>query len=302
MNNKLSVIIPSHREIFLQETIDDLLRNAREDIEVIVCLDSVDPETPLKEDKRVKVFKAPVKLGMRKCINVGAQIADGKYIMKSDAHCSFSEGFDVKLKEDCEPNWISIPRRYQLDPEKWERKKIKKYIDYLYTFPPYVKDGELFPIQTKKWRGEGGSEGSSMYRENERKDILIDDIMSFQGSCYFMHASHFEKIGNLNYRNFGPFGHESTELSLKTWLSGGRVVRNKNVWYAHLRQGKKWRLSRGFEKEEYQQAVDYTYKIFFGNWNGKTHELKYFINKFRPLDMWPKDWFSDKEIEIFKNA
>jgi len=298
VNNKLSVIIPSHREIFLQETVDSLLNSSIEEIEVIVCLDYENPEKPLKKDERVKIIQTPKKVGMRRVINIGSHVADGKYIMKCDAHCSFEEGFDVKLKKDCEPNWISVPRRYDLDPDKWSRKRKHRYIDHIYIFPPSIKDGKILPLKATKWRGKLGSEGSSSYREKDRKDILIDDLMSFQGSCYFMHKSHFMKLGGLDYANFGPFGHEATEISLKTWMMGGRVIRNKNTWYAHLRQGK-LRLSRGFTSKEYQQAVDHTYNLCFGDWSGKKYDIKYFTDKFQPLDLWPKDGFSEEEVKEF---
>ena len=40
----LSVIIPSRNEVFLQQTIDDVLRNAVGEIEVIAVLDGYWPE------------------------------------------------------------------------------------------------------------------------------------------------------------------------------------------------------------------------------------------------------------------
>ena len=57
-------------------------------------------------------------------MNEAARIAKGKYIMKLDAHCMLDDGWDEKLKANCEYDWTVIPRMYVLDGEKWEPKKL----------------------------------------------------------------------------------------------------------------------------------------------------------------------------------
>ena len=52
MNDKVSVIVPSRNEIFLNKTVEDLFRTATGEIEVIVILDGYWPETlPDVKDK-----------------------------------------------------------------------------------------------------------------------------------------------------------------------------------------------------------------------------------------------------------
>src|SRR3989344_259711 len=122
MMPKVSIIIPSRDERYLQKTIDDLLVKAEGEIEIVVILDGYWPKTPLKNDPRVTVlhhgtvFDNP---GMRESINRGILISRGKFIMKLDEHCMVDRSFDVKLAADCEDNWVVIPRRYRLDPENW---------------------------------------------------------------------------------------------------------------------------------------------------------------------------------------
>jgi len=302
MKNKLSVIIPSCREPFLQQTIDGILRSSKEEIEIIVYLDYYEPKEKLIHDKRVIVLKTPEKVGMRKCINLAANVANGDYLLKCDAHCLFDEGFDVKLKKNIELNWVSVPRRYLLNPKGWKRRKKRKYIDYLYITPPKVINGKPKGLDGKKWRGECGDNGSKLYLEEKRSDILIDDIMAFQGSCWFMHRSHFYNINGLDYINFGSSGRESLEISFKTLLSGGRVVRNKNTWYAHLMRGTKYAKPKEFSKDEYNKSVNYIFKLCFNDWPGKIMDFKEVIDKFMPLDHWPVDWFSKEDIEVFKNG
>ena len=48
---KVSVIIPSRNEHFLQKTIDDLLEKAEGDVEIVVVMDGTDQD--VRQDKRV---------------------------------------------------------------------------------------------------------------------------------------------------------------------------------------------------------------------------------------------------------
>ena len=63
---RVSVIIPSRNERYLQHTIDSLLTNSAGDVEVIVVLDGGPwPDPPLKDDKRLVVIRHNESTGMR---------------------------------------------------------------------------------------------------------------------------------------------------------------------------------------------------------------------------------------------
>ena len=295
---KLSVIIPARNEPFLNKTVDGLFENAKEEIEVIVMLDGYWPDPPLKAHDNLVIVHMGTVQGMRENINAAAKIATGKYIMKTDAHCLFAKGFDKVLKADCEPDWLSVPRRYSLDGKNW--KKRRKPIDYLYLTYPYGID-KLYGagFHGKKWHGEHGLTGGYYYKEKQRKDILIDDIIAFQGSCWFMHRELFFKIECLDAANYN-FHQEALELGMKVWLSGGRVIRNKKTWYAHLHKGKQygrgfWLSKRGMVKSEIFSA-----DIWMNNkWPGQIHDIKWLIDKFWPLEGWPEDWWDPKYGEAW---
>ena len=55
---------------------------------------------------------------MKSAINHAVALAKGKYLLKTDIHCMFGEGFDIVLATDCKDDWIVIPRRYNLHAEK----------------------------------------------------------------------------------------------------------------------------------------------------------------------------------------
>src|SRR3989304_9736446 len=115
----LSILIPARNEIFLQQTISDLLTKAEGSIEVIAIFDGYWPIPQLTEDIRLKIIHRGRPQGMRAAINAGASIAKGRYLMKCDAHCMFEQGYDKILVNECDKNWVVVPRRYSLDPEKW---------------------------------------------------------------------------------------------------------------------------------------------------------------------------------------
>jgi len=288
-----SIIIPARNEPFLQNTIDDIFKNTAGKIEVIAMLDAYWPNPPLKDHSNLITVHTGKVEGMRNNINSAARIATGKYLMKCDAHCMFGEGFDEILKADCEENWVSVPSRYSLDAEKWER--TRGPVDYMYLTFPYNLD-ELYGtgFHAKKWKGEHGFTGSFWYKEKEKKNILIDDLLTFQGSCWFMHKKHFFDIECLDANNYN-FHQEAQEIGFKTWLSDGRVIRNKKTWYAHLHKGKKH--GRGFllSKRLMVESEVYSTDFWMNNrWPKQTRNLKWLIDKFWPLENWPEDWDDPK--------
>ena len=289
--DKLSVIVPSRNCIFLKPTVDDIFEKAASDIEVIVVLDGCWPEVPLSPNKNLVVVHKGEVYGMRANINTAARISKGKYIMKCDDHCMFAEGFDEILKADCEPDWLAVPSRYSLDPEKWER--TKGPIDYLtLSFPFNTETVKGTGLHDMKWRGESGVLGGYFHREKERKHILIDDIITFQGSCWFMHKKRFFDIECLKEK---PLRQEAEELSFKVWLSGGRVIRNKKTWYAHLYKGRRYPDNFKLSRRQIVESEMYYNDLWMNNkWPGQTRTMEWLIDKFWPLGGWPGDWKDPK--------
>lgn len=98
-NYDLSIIIPSRNEEFLNRTVEDICKNKRGKTQIIVGLDGSWPSEPLESHKDVVVLFYPESIGQRAISNQCVKLSRAKYIMKVDAHCSFDEGFDVKMME-----------------------------------------------------------------------------------------------------------------------------------------------------------------------------------------------------------
>lgn len=278
-----SIIIPSRNEQFMPRTVADILAKAAGDIEIIVVLDGYWSAEPIPNDPRVIVLHRSQPMGMRAAINGAAAIAKGKYLMKTDGHCMFAPGFDQVLKADCEDNWLAIPRRYSLDAELWECKP-KAPIDYHYLDCPFTnKDG--FQFHGVPWAEKG----------RERADVLIDDLMSWQGSMWFMHAEHFHKrLHGMSEIGYGTFSQEPQEIGNKTWLGGGRIVVNKNTWYAHLHKGKQYGRGYHIGRTEIAEGHEYSARYWMHQ------NIEWLIEKFWPVPTWPDNWRD--LIEQFRNT
>jgi len=234
----LSVIIPSYKDPLLHKTIDSLLENARGEIEIIPVLDGYWPVTAIKNDPRIRILHLGKNRGMRGAINAGIMISRGEFLMRTDEHCSFGEGYDVILTKDCEPNWIVTPRRYFLDPVKWEVMDIPP-VDYM----------KLKIVNYDRGQKFSGVEWPS--RTEERKDVMIDETMAMQGSCWMMPHEWWNKvIGELQSEGYDTHYQDSHEMVFKTWKAGGKLMVNKNTWHAHKHRDFPRTHSYGGEKAD----------------------------------------------------
>lgn len=252
----VSAIIPSRSAQWLAKTVKDLLDKAEGEIEVIVVYDGRWPESdelPEDDPRLIQIHHGELHnhYGMRASINTGIAISKGDYIFVIDEQCAVDQGYDVKLVTDCEDDWVVIPRRKRLDAETWTLiEDGRQDIDYMKIDYPYQRPYD-------KTCGLHGAE----WKRPERADILIDDTPTMQGSCYFMKRSWWDTIlpNGLDDENYGTFTQEAQEISMATWLSGGRVVVNKKTWYAHWHKGSKGK-GYGFSREQYKKHMQGTEK------------------------------------------
>src|SRR3990167_2901933 len=115
----LSLIIPSRSEQFLARTMADALAHMRGDTDIYAILDGAPADPPLPADPRVHVLYHEVSIGQRAAANEAANMSTAKYVMKVDAHCSFDDGFDVKLMADMQDNWTVAPLMRNLHAFNW---------------------------------------------------------------------------------------------------------------------------------------------------------------------------------------
>ena len=220
---KLSVVIPSFKDPYLQKTIDSLLENSElgTQLEVIPVLGGCWQD--LKQDPRVTIVHTGTDRGMRGHINAGMSVARGEFVMRLDSHCILGKGYDRILTETCEPNWIVTAKRFFLDPVKWEVMDLPP-VEYERLVIMKDDNGNEIKFTGQPWKG----------RSEERKDVMIDEMTAMQGSMWVMPRKWFnEVIGELQIEGYGPLYQDSHEVTFKTWKAGGKLMLNKNTWFAH---------------------------------------------------------------------
>lgn len=279
----LTIIIPSKTEVFLKKTVEDVLEKSTGDIEILVGLDGYE-EKERVNDPRVKYFSmAPSNSNQkRQLVNQAVQMAKGEYIMSLDAHCMMAKGFDEQLIKDHQPNWVQIPRRNRLDAENWciQDQPGRPPIDYEYIMwrPVVNKQG----FHGYKWDS----------RTLERINIPIDDTMTIQGSCWFVQRDWFLKNNIFKDVGYTGWGQEGEEVAFTAWLTGGRVVTNKNTNFSHLHKGHKYGRMYHLNKSEALESYKYSYDFWINNrpLKGRIHNFDWLIEKFWPLPNWPSNW------------
>jgi len=316
---KLSVIIPARNEEFLLNTIEDVLKNSRGDTEVIAILDGYWPNPGIPDHPKLQIIHHTEATGQRQATNEGARLSQAEYIMKIDAHCSFDEGFDVKLMENCEYDWTVIPRMYVLDafhwrclscnheydqgPEKtlceqcngtkfekkiiWERKE-RKRTDYM-----WINDDLRMKYFDRPGLDGYGfkdmEQARKLFSHNKRPwaNKIITDVMTCIGAGWFMNRERYWELGGMD-EGHGSWGQMAVELSMKAWLSGGRMVVNKNTWFSHLprtQHGFTWPYHNPGSAQE--KARRHSKATTFGNqWPGQKYKWEWIIKKFAPMAGW----------------
>lgn len=216
---KLSVVIPSYRDPLLIKTIDSILENSGlgDDIEIIAVLDGYWPSFALREDKRIRYVHTGTRQGMREAINTGVRLARGEFIMRTDEHCMYGPNFAKIITDQCQPNWIMTAIRYFLDPVEWKVMDIEPYIYEKLK----IRDGKF---EGQRWRN----------RDKVRAKIKVDETMAMQGSFWVMPKKWWEDvIVELDTENYGEMYQDQHEMIFKTWKAGGKMMLNKNTWFAH---------------------------------------------------------------------
>jgi glycosyltransferase involved in cell wall biosynthesis len=302
---ELSILIPSRNEIFLKNTIEDIVKNREADTEVIVVLDGQWAEPAIPQYPDVNIIYIPEAIGQRAATNLACKLSKAKYVMKADAHCSFDKGFDRKMIEGFKKtgdNVTMVPimrnlwaydwkcfkcgwKTYQgKKPEKcgqcgrtdrlkmkmvWVGKNRPQSVSYCFDAEPHF---QYFTEYTK--------------RPEYQKAIKtgLTESMSIQGSCFLLTREKYNEL-NICDESFGSWGNQGIEVACKTWLSGGRVLINHNTWYAHLFRKEFPYLLKGV-----QDAKGKVKDMFWQNkYIQQKKPLRWLVEKFWPVPGWTQN-------------
>jgi glycosyltransferase involved in cell wall biosynthesis len=288
----LSIMIPARNEMFLAKTVEDILSNIEGDTEVIVILDGEWADPPIEDHPKVTIIHHSQSIGQRAATNEAVRLSTAKYVMKVDAHCAFDKGFDVKMMKEMQDNWTMIPvmrnlhafdwvcpeghRRYQGPSGKCTvcGKETKRDVVWIAKTNPqstaYYFDKDLH----FQYHGE--------YKRKQVGDIV--ETMSAQGSCFMLTKERYQAL-DICDQTWGSWGNQGTEVALKTWLSGGRLVVNRKTWYAHMfrTQGGDFSFPWPISGRDVEHARQCSRDIFLNDkWDKAVRPLHWLIEKFNP--------------------
>ena len=316
----LSVLIPARNEDYLLPTINTILAARERSTEIIVVADGQWPVEPIPDHPDVHLIYHPQSIGQRAATNEAARAARGTFVMKLDAHCMVGPGFDRLLIEPYEDGTLdrtvtTMPRLYNLHVFDWVCPSCGLHFyqgpektecgsrDDKGTFVPKSGCGAKGPLRKELiWQPRWNRMTDHMRFDQEMKFQYWKDykrrpdanpandfpeLMGNLGACIFMKRDRFFELGGMDEAH-GSWGQFGTEISCKSWLSGGRQVTNRRTWYSHL-----FRTQPGFSfpypnrGRDQDHARDYSRKLWLGNyWPGQIRPLSWLIRKFWPVPDW----------------
>jgi len=313
MKYDLSVLITARNEEFLKRTVEDVLDKRRGKTEVIVILDGAWANPPLEDHQDVTVLYHKESVGQRAAINEAAKLSKAKFIMKLDAHCILSEGFDVELMSKCDYDWTVIPTQYNLHAFNWKcnecgnewyqgkkpteclepgesRKKNEKCKSQ--SFKRVMVWKPRWHRKTTTWRFDSDLHFQywSAFKKRKEHEGDVVPTMSCLGACWFLHRDRYWDIGGMDEKH-GSWGQMGTELACKSWLSGGKMMTSKKSWFAHLfrTQGGDFTFPYPQSGNQVANARKHSQNMWRkGTWKGQKHPLSWLIERFWPVPGWDK--------------
>jgi len=292
VSKKICVVIPSRNETLLTRTVKQYFSSAKnpDDIKIDVILDGWDIfannksnqaiidiyrkqieeiKQMAESDQRITIHDLPDSLGVRHALNLALAKTDATYFIKLDAHCDLSPNWDVELIKSYEEAGLEtliIPRIRSMDPETFVYGT--RFFDYLYI------DSN---IHQRHW---------PEYAQREEAQKPVCEVMSNLGASWFSSVQYWWQLGGHDESLYG-WGESAPETSLKCWLSGGRQLLNKNVWFAHVfRRRFPYKVSAAGIQENKKRTKEYWLN---NQYPLQIHTIDWLVNKFRPVPTWDKE-------------
>jgi len=310
MKYDLSIVIPSRNEMFLSRTVKDIIDKKRGKTQVIAVLDGAWADPKVEDHPDVVVLHYSESIGQRAATNKGVSLSNAKYVAKTDAHCGFDEGFDVKLMADMKDDWTVVPIMRNLWAFDWVCEEGHKR--YQGRSGP-CRDCGKPTTRNFKWIGKNNPQSNSYtfttepkfryFREYRKtpeykkmlKETGLTYSMGLQGSFFMMTREKYWEL-NICDEHFGSWGSQGIEVGVKTWLSGGKVMINQKTWYAHMfrSQGGDFGFPYPLKDRKVKENRKLAKEYFFNNKFDKAiHPLSWLIKKFWPVPEW-----TDEDLQM----
>ena len=295
----LSVLIAARNEQFLAKTIEDVIAHSQADTEVIAVLDGAWPDPVVAQHPKVRLLHVPTAVGQRGAINLAARLSTATHIMKLDAHCAVSDGFDAELISVCDAVTTVVPRMYNLHAFDWVCRGCAART-YQGPMPQSCACGSTTFTQDVVWQPRWSRKSDFMRFDNtlhfqywgvygarpEAQPDIADQLCAI-GACWMMRRERYWELGGLDEQH-GGWGQMGVEIACKSWLSGGRQVVDKRAWFSHMfRTQPGFRFPYPMSSGDVDRARAHSRKLWMqGAWPGTRRPLAWLLERFAPVPDW----------------
>lgn len=207
---ELSILIPSRNESLLQRTIDDIVEHAEAETEIIVGLDGWRPEDWGEyigsKQFPIKYIHLNESIGQRAMTNRLCEKARGTYVMKSDAHCSYSQGFDRKMLALMDDKTVLAPLLMPMDGRTWAINGKKQSAQFVFN--------SNFVVEYIEGKPAG-------------------ETMCLQGAAWMISRKNYWDW-NICDETLSSWGAQAAEIGIRTFLNGGVCKTTSDAYYGHV--------------------------------------------------------------------
>jgi len=227
-NRMISIILPAYykEEPYLNRTIENAFKSAQGEIEVVVILNGFNMDV----DPRARVIGLPNNEGERVAMNIAATAAQGEYLLRIDAHCSFeTPGWDLKMTEVTDGRTITVAvltaLYHSLTADKDLKKRADKegWQDWTPIPGHWYGPCKLMPNMEAKW----------LTPNRDRKYPTVIPNMAFTGCGFLLARDFYWALGRAD-ENLPKMGAIGEEFAIKAWLAGGKVQTRTDVVIGHI--------------------------------------------------------------------
>ena len=216
----ISIIIPSLNEgHFLHRTLESIYSNTRTKFEVIIVDDASSDGSTDQVDwgnyPGLLFHRNSERHGLIRSRILGSTFAHGPYYVFMDAHCNPEPGWETALLEAsyrCQDRAITVPITPALDATTWKDHphQFGKTMTFNHKLDMAWCDTRELDFDNSSWQSP-----------------------IFAGSCFLVSRMFYEQLGRLD-NGLAFWGGENIDLSLRCWMSGGKVLVVRSALVGHI--------------------------------------------------------------------
>ncbi|XP_049293424.1 putative polypeptide N-acetylgalactosaminyltransferase 9 isoform X2 [Anopheles funestus] len=215
-----SIVIVFYNELWsvLVRTVHSILdRSPAQLVREIVLVDDFSNFPHLKtqledyfaNNPKVRIIRAPKRLGLIRARMLGGKSTNTDIITFLDAHVEVTVGWLEALIQPVAENWTTIA----LPTIDWIDENNMKY----------RSDKSPIFVGAYDWDLNFGWWGRSSMKKKYKNMMVPFDTPAMAGGLFTINRKYFERLGWYD-DGFDIYGIENIELSMKSWMCGGKMV------------------------------------------------------------------------------